>query len=66
MSARAIIKVDMGNDAFNDGAGGGRELARILKYTARKVEMGYPLGNEHLSLMDSNGNKVGTLEIKGG
>lgn len=55
---RALITVNMDNDAFADTPA--TELARILRDLAKHVER----GEDYRTLMDSNGNKVGAFRIE--
>jgi hypothetical protein len=58
--ATYTIKIECDNAAFEDGNGGGFELARILRRVADKVEAhGADYG---VRILDSNGNHVGDSE----
>lgn len=54
---RLTVRIEMDNDAFNDGADGLFETARILE------ELAHNLGNNFGPLLDANGNKVGRAEL---
>jgi hypothetical protein len=58
---KAKIEINLNNDAFQPSAG--PELARILRNLAQDLD-DYPdaLG---VSVMDVNGNTVGSLEVVG-
>jgi hypothetical protein len=56
---KARITIEMNGTAFNPGPH--QELARILHDLANKIRHGALM---QLPLLDSNGNKVGTFEIK--
>lgn len=49
------LEIEVTNDAFNDGAEGRAELARVLREAIEKLDMGY----DYCNLRDSNGNVVG-------
>ena len=51
------VNIAMGNEAFEDA--GGREVARILRDIAAKLERGEDQG----ACMDANGNRVGEWAI---
>ncbi|PAV30236.1 hypothetical protein CIL05_07145 [Virgibacillus profundi] len=57
---KVIIKIKTENAAFEE-VGVGNELARILKDMADQLEDAY---NFPKTLMDLNGNKVGTVEYE--
>lgn len=61
MYVKALIR--LGNAAFDDGDGGAREVARILRQIAGRLEEGHPLPERtidgHWPLRDVNGNSVG-------
>lgn len=60
---KVTIKISMDNAAFEHN---GAELARILKKYAHHIEEFEtlnPYDNENVSLMDINGNTVGTVKI---
>ena len=64
---RLIIEIDMGNAAFNSDAGDGwePEVRRILGGVATAHELGELQGiGDTWSLIDVNGNKVGTAELR--
>ena len=52
-----IVKIKSNNDAFADGQAD--EVARILRKVTRAIEQGETSG----SLLDFNGNKVGTFNL---
>lgn len=54
----AIIRINMDNAAF-DGDNRNEELARILRDLAKHIEG----GNTERTVMDSNGNRLGTFKI---
>lgn len=65
---KAIITVDMDNEAFSQEANTGRELARIISELAERVD-GYQLflmkdTGDRVILRDINGNRVGFFEIQ--
>jgi len=49
------------NAAFGDY--GYNEIARILRCAAERIEDGELVSQTEFSLMDINGNKVGTVEM---
>ena len=51
------IQFSTGNAAFDEY--GDAEIRRILEEIANKVECGY----DHGSIMDINGNKIGSWEL---
>ena len=54
------IKINTGNDAFQDG-NYGYEVARILRRLADHIEN----GRNYTGMNDSNGNEVCTVEYTG-
>jgi hypothetical protein len=58
---KAVITVEMENAAFDEGAG--RELARILRKTAKRIEGEDLREGFRVALLDVNGNKVGAIEV---
>ena len=62
---KATIVIDMDNDAFA-GADCGHELARILYKLSERVggHNEAALKDTIFKILDSNGNKVGRLEIE--
>lgn len=61
MKVTLTIKTD--NAAFTGDRG--HEVARILEAAAAKVRDGMLSELDGTALMDANGNKVGTLKVKG-
>lgn len=61
------ITIDCGNAAFDfDQGGPAREVARILKKLATRLEdESIDLPDYEVPLHDINGNKVGKLEVEG-
>jgi hypothetical protein len=66
----ATIQIDMDNAAF-EGSGGGPELANILRDLSARLTETHVVsfcaqrkGRMIMGCFDSNGNKVGELEIK--
>ena len=55
------IEIKMNNAAFEDD----RELARILRVLADRVDERIFIGHHASTLQDNNGNTVGTWEITG-
>ncbi len=58
---KATIKIEMDNAAFEEE--NGREIARILRKLAARVENQNVMDGYQFPLIDVNGNKVGTVEI---
>ncbi len=56
---KLTLTISMDNDAFEDGADGKFEVARILQELAHDLREGNNFG----PLLDINGNKVGRLTI---
>lgn len=61
---RANLIIEMDNAAFEDN-GADLELGEILHKLADKIEREGLSSNENFILRDSNGNRVGMLEIEG-
>lgn len=57
MTWNFILRFDTGNDSFAEDMAG--EVSRILRKVADDVERGVD-ARKHLSVMDSNGNRVGS------
>lgn len=55
-----IIRINTDNAAF-DRRGGGREAARILRDLANKIEDEDVHLSFYVTIMDINGNSVGTM-----
>ena len=60
--ATVTITIETTNDAFNDGAHGAFEVARILGELADTVRSDGTICQR--SLWDSNGNRVGAMSIE--
>ena len=58
-----IIRIDMRNDAFSDGAEGA-ELARILRNLAERIESAGEAPRCFENIRDVNGNTVGQYAAK--
>ncbi len=59
---KLTLKLEMDNAAFDDGADGRMEAARILRRAVTWLEENSPT---KFSLYDINGNRVGELKIAG-
>ncbi len=60
------LTLAMDNAAFEDGADGRLEVARILKRIATDLRNGYMRGSPGTDkLWDANGNHVGNISIQG-
>lgn len=57
-----VLRVKTDNAAFDDGAGGRRELARILRTLAVSLEVDQ---RSSAPVLDHNGNTVGTWAVRG-
>ena len=62
---KATITIQMDNAAFeNENDTNGAELGRILRELAENLENGGTLSaGEGINLRDTNGNRVGKLEV---
>ena len=60
---QCIIKINMDNAAFHENENG-EELNRILCATAEKIYGRQWHTGDSITLMDINGNSVGTCEFK--
>ena len=60
--ATVTITIETANDAFQDGAHGAFETARILFSIADRMQIAESL-HIHPVVRDSNGNKVGGVEV---
>jgi hypothetical protein len=59
------IKMELGNDAFRTKS----HVARALRSLARQIELELDLGDKRIganqfTILDLNGNKVGTFELR--
>ena len=54
-----VIKIETGNDAFQDG-NECYEVARILREVVDRLNTG---DNTHMELRDTNGNTVGEMQF---
>lgn len=57
------ITIDCDNGAF-DGEDCGPEVARVLRYFARRVEAGPVYLPDDMTARDSNGNTVATFTVE--
>lgn len=56
-----VLMIDVENDAFQNGQLA-RELARLLRTAARRIELLGPSSDQH-ALRDLNGNCVGNFAL---
>ncbi len=59
---KSVIRIDMDNDAFQDGESG-TELARILRTLADRVDGAEVKDGDYYVCHDINGNNVGRMTI---
>ena len=59
------LSINCGNAAFGESGEEGFEVARILRALADTVEAEGDLESFSTRLLDFNGNRVGSVEVKG-
>lgn len=66
--AKAKVKIDLSNDAFQSDDTCGEELARIFRDLADRVENKNirSIGRSNMPILDVNGNTVGHFKVVAG